>query len=510
VYLCVDERNLIGNLLPIGCNHRHLATLWFHALAILLTHYKDNFNYLLNIMKKHFYLALAAFAAVFTLSSCNDDESSNNSSDSKDYVITQFDNEPWLGETYISDYDYAVGNQFLIDRYKADASGGCSSFRNGDYIARNLDWFVRDYAVLVVHTPANKAKNRFASVGIVSSNPFVNREMIASGVVNDEVSKGETTVKNWRNILPIFTTDGINEKGVCASVNIVMHEDGARDGYVPCTGSKNPTGTTTSFVSLVRYILDNCESTEDAIKKVRGLRVIQAEKGALAAEDNHIFVSDNDQTVVLEWYNDSMVVNKYPRSNGFRDEHHMPAIMTNFYNCIGTKYTDDNGVIDTEKMLEEHPYAMGVERYETLRQGWEQVNSLESAKELIKKVNYSNYFNLANKWYTENGMYCKRYNGKWYYPAGYPAVSENYAPVGSVWEAIQKMFEPGGYQQGCIDVFQNLDFQMSQLKSGIDREDDWYTELTSVYDIPNKELHVMPQEGWFNNKFYKFTVKGNR
>jgi len=462
-------------------------------------------------MKKYFCL-FAAFAAVISLNSCKDDDDpvANSSRKTKDYVITQFAGEPFLGETYITDYDYDVANQFLVERYKAEASGGCSSFRNGDYIGRNQDWYMRDYAMLIVHIAANKEKDRLASVNIVGSNPFVSREMIASGEVQNVVTKAGATINNWRDIFPIFTLDGINEKGVCASTNIVMHEDKVRDGYVACTGGKYPNSEKTSFVSLTRYILDNCESCEDAIEKCGKLHVTQAFTGMLSAEDNHIFVSDNDQTVVLEWYNDSLVVTKFPRSNDFRDKNHMPAIMTNFYDCIGSKYTDEDGVINLEELLKEHPYAMGVERYELLRAGFDKVNSLESAKALISKVDYSKFYDLNSKWYTENGAFCGLYGGTWYYPATYPINDDTqYAPATSLVDALHKMFETGGVTNQAADVYQSLDHKMQILDSGVET-DEWYTEFTSLYDIPKKEIYIKPQEGWYNNKFYKFTVFGDR
>lgn len=458
-------------------------------------------------MKHYFYMALVAFAAALSLSSCNNDDPAQEG-DSKDYVITQFANEPFLGETYVSDYDYDAANQFLINRYKAETTGACSSFRNGDFAARNLDWYVRDYAILVVHTAANKAKGRYASVGIVSSNPYINRAMITSGVVSDALQVGEAKVEGWRKIFPIFTTDGINEKGVCVNTNIVIHEDGVRKDYKPCKSEGYDDKT--SFVSLPRFILDNCKSCEDAIEKCGKLHLAQAESGPLMSEDSHILVSDNDQTVVLEWYNDEMVVTKFPRSNNFRDKHKMPAIMTNFYNCIGTKHVDSNGAIDLEKLLAEHPYAMGVERYEILRAGWEKATTMQSAKDLIKQVNYSIYSNYDSKWYTENGMFCQLYNGNWYYPTCYPVTKDCYVKATSLLDAIHTMYVPGGYMDGTIEAFGSLDEQMRNLDNGIESEDNWYTALTSIFDIKNKELHVMPQEGWYNNKFYKFTVKGKR
>jgi len=364
--------------------------------------------------------------------------------------------------------------------------------------------------VLVVHTAA--AKGRYASVGIVSSNPFINRAMIASGKVPDKVMKGTATVDNWRNIFPIFTTDGINEKGLCANVNIVMHEEGVREGYKKCTGGDDiPYMEKTSFVSLVRLILDKCATCQEAINMCDTLHVTQAFSGALAYEDNHIMVSDAEETVILEWYNDKMEYTRFPASDNFRSEQGMPAIMTNFYNYIGRQHLNDDGSIKLEEMLAEHPYAMGVERYEIIRSGWEQATTAEAAKALISNVYYSKYFDFNAKWYTENGMFCAKVGNDWYYPTCCPFTENDYVKAESLLDAIHKMYEPtDSYMVGTIEAFGSLDEQMRNLDSGIEAEDNWYTELTSIYDISQKTLQIMPQEGWYNKKYYPFTVFGNR
>ncbi len=421
------------------------------------------------------------------------------------YVIKQFESQPFLGETYVNDYDYVKGNKFLVEQYshKSENSGACSSFRIGDFAARNLDWFIRDYAMLVVHTAANAEKNRYASVAIVSSNPYVNRAMIKGGIVNDHVEGEGVVLDGWRNILPLFTTDGINEKGLCVNTNIVVHEEGVRENYVPCTGDKS--AEKTSFVSLPRYILDNCASCDEAIQKCSQLNVTQAFSGPLATEDSHFMVSDNQKTVILEWYNNKMVYLEFPRTNNFRTVNGMPSIMTNFYNYIGNKHVDATGKINLGTMLPEHPYAMGVERYETLRDGLDNVCSIESAENQIEKVFYSHYYDMSYKWYTENGMSCGLHGGVWYYPT----ASGSFAPASSINEAVHKIYESGGYQESLCTEYVNLDEQMRRLDKGIEADNWWYTEFTDVFDIKNKTLYVMPQEGWYKHEYIKFTVDGD-
>jgi len=448
------------------------------------------------------------FFLLFILFSCHKEQIETHTfPESKLYVIEKFSSQPFLGETYVNDYDYEKGNQYLIDYLvNADATGACSSFRSGDFAARNLDWFIRDYAMLVVHMASNSQKHRYASVGIISSTAHVNRAMIASGKVNDKITYQGSTIEDFRSFFPIFTTDGINEKGVCVNTNIVVHEDGVRPGYVPCTGDKSIGKT--SFVALPRFILDNCASCDEAIKKCSELNLTQAYNGSLANEDSHIFVSDNDKTVILEWYNNKMVYTEFPREKKFRTDSGMPAIMTNFYNCVGNKHVNSEGFINLNTMLPAHPYAMGVERYELLRDGYDNVNSIESAQKQIEKVLYSKYFQMGTNWYTENGMLCKLKDGVWYYPLDITNNPE-YAPATGIYDAIKKTCEPGGYQEKRCADYVSLDEQMSKLDKGIGSVDNWYTEFTDIFDIKNKILYIMPQEGWYKHEYIKFTVAGN-
>lgn len=424
------------------------------------------------------------------------------------YKITPFEHQPFLGETYINDYDYEAGNKFLVDAYCNKPSGACSSYRVANYAARNLDWFIRDYALLVIHTASCKAKNRYASVAILSSNSIITRDFIQGGIVKDEVQRsGGKTITNFRAICPLYTTDGINEKGLCVNTNIILHEDYVRKGYIANTGVADKPKT--SFVSLPRYILDNCATADDAVRLCSELNLSQAYTNPLSGADSHIMVSDKNKTVILEWFNNKMVYTEFlPCGNLFKSPEGMPAIMTNFFNCVGKKHLREDGSIILDSILTEHPYAMGVERYETLRQGLDQVTTLESAQQQIEKVHYSHYYNSGNNWYTENGGVCSLVGNDWYYPTDLALSAGGYRKAEGIVDAIHQICEPGGYQELVNNAFGSLDKRMQDLDRGIECENEWYTELTDIFDINNKELYIMPQEGWYKHEYIKFTLRG--
>jgi len=425
------------------------------------------------------------------------------------YKIKQFNGQPYLGETYIEDYDFTEANRFLVNTFCANdfyessfKLANCSSCRNGSYAGRNLDWFIKNYAMLVVHVPANAEKGRLASVGICSSNPMISKEVIANGLLPDKlkfrVKDKMVTVDNFRNNFPVFTTDGVNEFGVCVNTNIVLHEEGVREGYVPCSGHG---GELISFVALPRYVLDNCKSCDEAITKLGSLSVVESKRGPLSKEDSHLMVSDANKTVIFEWYNNEFVYTVYAKERGYKSPNGLPCIMTNFYNSVAEMNTV-SGTTNWDNLLLAHPYAMGIERFRFLMPDLETVNSIESMKQHIERVLYTKYYNPLSLWYTENPRdgYFKE-DGQWKYYKDFKLTEKGIAI--DVKDAMVKCYNT--YQMEADTVFGSLDKQMEILNSGKD-SDFWYTELTSIFDIDNKQLYIMPQEGWYKKEYIKFTI----
>lgn len=439
------------------------------------------------IMKTFRYI-LAAIAVLSIVACDKDDDQVKNH---ETYVIIPVEGQPFLGETYVEDYDFDKGNQALLEVYNQPYTGACSAIRQGDFHARNLDWYLMDYGLLVVHVPAKEG--RFASVGILSSTPVINRSIIASGIVPNEskVSTGGT-IHDLHDILPVFTTDGINEKGVSINVNIVLKEDGYREGYKPCSGNG---GTPISFHVIPRFVLDNCSSVDDAIAKLSKLSVVEDKSGALALEDCHYMISDPNKTAVVEWYNNELVATTYAREDGFYSKNGLPCIMTNFYNCQWEQHSA-NGVTDWDGLFLTHPFAMGTERAQILMKGFDNIKTLGQMQNHIEQVQYSKYYDPESLWYTEDAGYYYPYDGAWYH-----VYSDN--PFPDAKTAMIDFYNTT--MPRIIADYGSLDKQMKLLDSGVESEN-WYSELTVVYDTARKEFWLMPQEGWYSHTYYRFTL----
>lgn len=399
------------------------------------------------------------------------------------YAIEQ--HQPFLGETWIEDSDFEKGNDFLLRMHNGDILGGCSVFRNGRYQARNLDWYIRDYGMLVVHIPA--AEGRYASVGVVSSYPLVNSEMVASDVVPDSL----------RDILPVLTTDGINEKGLSVCVLIIIKEcmqDEAgnviwqRDGYLPTTGNGN--GKPVAQAAIPRYILDNCASVDDAIDKVSRLNVVEPSQGIVSQDCLHFFVSDAHKSASFEWYNNHFIVTEYQydaKSRSYRSPHGLPAVMTNFYTCkLEEIYRE--GEEWFEPLFNVHPCAMGMERYDILSKGISEVKTLKQAEEHISKATMNVFYtNTAEEgfWYTENAGF---YGPFTEYPGWQGRIDYWNADMDSTFAAY------GSFEQ-----------QMQHIVGDYDNLF-WYTEFSIVYDLKDYGFVIRPQEGFYSDEWLRFTL----
>lgn len=402
----------------------------------------------------------------------------------ENYAILQ--HQPFLGETWIQNSDFEKGNAYLLNMHNGVINGGCSVFRNGNYQGRNLDWYIRDYGMLIVHTPA--AEGRYASVGVVSSYPQVNSELIASGVVPDSL----------RSILPVLTTDGINEKGVSVCVLVIINEclqdeDGTvlwqRDDFVPTTGNGN--GTPVAQGAIPRYILDNCASVDDAIDKVSRLNVVEPLQGILAQECVHFFVSDAHKSAAFEWYNNQFVVTEYhydATSRSYRSPKGVPAVMTNFYNCkLEEVYREGEDWF--EPLFNVHPCAMGMERYDILSHGISNVKTLKQAEDHISKVVMGVYYtnkDEEDRWYTEN--------------AGF------YGPF-TAYQGWQGRID--FWNDHMADYFANYGSFEQQMQHIIGNEDSpyWYTEFSMVYDLQDCSFVIRPQEGYYSDEWLRFSVR---
>lgn len=267
----------------------------------------------------------------------------------------------------ITDYLFYLDIDFDLD-YDAAAAyaeahsilneSACSSVRKGGLLGRNLDWSYDETAEFVVNVHATKG--RHASVGIATGLSALTNAFAESGAWSDLYA-----------LLPFGTTDGVNDRGVCIEMNTVR---GHQDWYAQIDDD-NDVKLTLGMVP--RYVLDNADSAAHAITLLGQVDILPpiAELPA----DVHFMIADEKQTFAVEFIPDGsggteMAVMELPDADD-----HLP-IMTNFYLW---DYFDDSETI----------IGAGEERYQTLAQGYEGIESEQDVFALLAEV----YATVANR-----------------------------------------------------------------------------------------------------------------
>lgn len=199
------------------------------------------------------------------------------------------------GYLYELTYDYDYYDSTIQDTVAliSQLDAGCSAFTTfnteGDFIlARNYDYNHLDAddnpsgLNLVLRTaPEGKLK----SIAVCDA-WWLNPGTYTRGAFDD----GETDISNIM-IAPYLCVDGMNEAGV----SIALLAADTKEGEVPTNQNTGKDKVIHSV--LLRYILDNAKSLEEAIDIAKQYDVMSS-----ASQDIHIIISDKDgNTAVLEW-----------------------------------------------------------------------------------------------------------------------------------------------------------------------------------------------------------------
>ncbi|MCH5197255.1 MAG: linear amide C-N hydrolase [Oscillospiraceae bacterium] len=242
---------------------------------------------------------------------------------------------------------------------------GCSAFSakggNGYYFGRNFDWYNCN-ALIVEAYP----ENAYSSISTVNID-FIG---LGANMLSDQIL----------TLAAIYAPiDGMNEKGLCVSVNMVEDNESVNQK------TSKPDITTTT---AVRLLLDKAATVDEAIALLKQYDM-HASKGLTV----HFAVADaNGKCVAVEYLNSEMIVTETP-------------VVTNFYFAEGPK----NG----KGTQQSH------ERYEKLMRTISEkasftANDVMSALESVSKHNYhdgettewSAVFNQS----TGEAIYCHREN----------------------------------------------------------------------------------------------------
>ena len=359
--------------------------------------------------------------------------------------------------TYTADFDWS-------DSTAIDLTGfSCSAVQNGQYRGRNYDWTYADTDLCIVHTTVTENRPH-ASVGVADMSFLVHE---------DDAAKCEK--------LPFATVDGINDAGVCIQVNVMPYGENGEIGHTEAT-EDDLDGT-----RVVRYVLDNADSVENALALLKQ-KDIRSAMGT--AEELHWMISgpasSSDGTIktaVAEVFPDGLHI-----TDTFVDD---KPIMTNF------NVSNFDGSPDTVGI------GIGYERWQILNENFEQASSVMGTFDLMEKVYFSKMYDLYGDrfWYSE-------YNGTdltKYYDADtlksllgedtYNFYMGNYGGVyytSALWDG-EKSIHGDVSKTGILAPSVE---RVTELYNAQSMEDGtlWITVHTSVYDLENLTLDIQVRE----------------
>ncbi len=360
------------------------------------------------------------------------------------------------------DYDFQAGVNFIEKKYKP-AAAACSEVRKGNFVGRNLDWYINCDAAFVIKI--NHTDDHYASIGMGGCLPAFNDSLASAGGVSPVYG-----------MLPMATCDGINEKGVYIGVNVMPTGETSFDQSKWNTGAwgngaayTNPSSDKTYCVSyLTRVILDHASSLADAKQLVESINWYEPlnfphEGGTQAF---HWLISDSVSSAVLEFIDNKPCFTETTNIN----EPSYATIMTNFTN----KLMADEQLVQTT--------GCGYERWDLLHDSYADTpESFEGMQNLMQKV-----------WYTK--AYTTKIGDGFFFSEfvspEFPAQEMYHNPDYKNNEAFAEMFKA---QKALFDDKSNWHTPTSTL---------WYTTHTVIYDMQKRELRVMVHEGLDGQKEY--------
>lgn len=343
----------------------------------------------------------------------------------------------------------------------------CSGMVSKDkrFHGRNLDWYYDSNATVVMKSPAESDKH--AVLGVCLSRTTV--EEIKSG------NQDNPEVK----FLPFRLDDGINDAGLTIQIN-VTHANADKRVTVPKDSSlKLPAPM------VVRYVLENCSTAEEAAD------IIVNHAYEVGADfDHHWLVSDSNNVYIVE--------------DGVAKEISDRPYMTNF-RAIEDPRTDDNLSVDFDKISENDPYAMGVERYLTIMKNYE--NSI-SEKDIVNLMHndlkYTNAYAVSSK-YPEIGPWYSESCGNYYIVDFRLSDIPNDTNVTLTVEELASIgiSVDNDYNGSLMKFIYSIG--QSKFENRYRDDDTWITTWTAVYDREKLSMKVMFQE---EDIVHEYKLKG--
>ena len=352
----------------------------------------------------------------------------------------------YYGKTKIEDYLYDItyGNidyAYAYEHFKPGFTAGCSSIRNGNLFGRNFDWLYNRQVQFVVHTPTSL--DHYAVVGVSG---------IVPGVLQTNVDNESIIIEgvDMFKLVPFYLLDGINEKGVFCTHNVV-----------PLDNEESPTQEIQALKEekdrvcipmLPRFILDKFPTAVAAINYLRDYTTLYFSEEMLdAGYQSHFMIGDCRNTFIVEFIDGEMHVSTAHK------------YITNFQ-ITDVQFDGDHHIIYPPTQYGINKYGAGLERWDIITGSYRQTNTHEGMRAVLDEVKFSNCYQEPF-WYSELVKGTDDEEGKITVDTD-PAICT---------EAVQTARENYANR--------------SRTNPKV-----WITCHSAIYDIPHRSLYVTNQE----------------
>lgn len=321
-----------------------------------------------------------AFTAAFLLSACSNSDSSPKKSSTENHpekIAERIDD--YLYQIHYDDYNFdSLAN--IINKDFAPPKAACSQVRKGNFVARNFDWYINQDATAIMRVKGNA--KRFASISLSGAFPLFKQ-------VDNKIDFADGAI----DLLPFYAVDGINEKGLYVGINVAPTGETSMDKnkWAPHTWGlgaalKNSQSQKHYSVTyLVRFVLDNASSVDDAIEKIQAIDWFEPYNFPAEGETQsfHWLLADNEKNMVFEFIDNKP---RFLQTNKI-EEPSLATIMTNFSNAVMA----DSNQQRRDSLIQN--FALGLERYDILYENYKDTEiSFEGMKGLINKIRFSHIY----------------------------------------------------------------------------------------------------------------------
>lgn len=381
----------------------------------------------------------------------------------EDKPVEKNDNKDKITE--LAKYVFEVDEYTTLDYECADAfyakandnwDGGCSAVSKmidgHRIVGRNMDQSISNKCIYIVRTNAEKYK----TFGLV----YTHRDYSPD---YDEIMKNGLTDEFYKS-LPFMCDDVVNDAGLHIEINMRHGEywPNGEDKFA-CKGTNPDSDKRVYMFELPRYIGENCATIEEAKEYVASLNVYSQNHYW-----NYCFLISDSQggSSLLEFSKDEVfwMDEKDLGSFDWLQVYNPKAIaQTNFYLNELSWYAQD--------------IKSGEGRYIAMQKGIDGVNSRSDMYDLMRKVQYSNYYLDYDE--CKNNYFDPR--------------SENIGEIS--WAQYDLIMHPE-FEDECRKIINEMNAGIRKLtrEEKQAKNEYWESIFTEVVDVDAKEMFVRMYE----------------